>query len=153
MSASSITRLSKTTVSAVAPVYPSEDPDKVEAAVCNVFDGITVRRGFSVTSKPADATSLDRVRDAIRTGTESRRAYRRNLERNIRDSTTWFYLNKQAAFAGRVALCEEAAESPLGPIKITISSSVDPVSVIDWLCLMPAAAADGDDNDSWAGRR
>ena len=39
------------------------------------------------------------------------------------DNTTWFYLNKQAAFVNVVAFCDEANESPLGPIKIILESN------------------------------
>ena len=117
---------------AVAPVHPSEDPARVEAAVGGVFVGAASRRRFSVVSDSADASCLERVREAIRTGAESRSAYRRNLENNMDDDSVWFYLNKQAAFAGRVAICREADESPLGPIKIT-ATSANPRDVVDWI--------------------
>ncbi len=117
---------------AAAPVYPSEDPAKVEAAVNNVFDGETRRQRFSVVSDASAASSLERVREAIRTGAESRSAYRRNLADNANGGSVWFYLNKQAAFAGRVAICRESDESPLGPVKITIESA-NPQGIIDWL--------------------
>jgi predicted RNA binding protein with dsRBD fold (UPF0201 family) len=35
--------------------------------------------------------------------------------------STWFLLNKQAAFSDGVVLVENENESPLGPIKITIN--------------------------------
>ena len=41
------------------------------------------------------------------------------MERN----SAWFYLNKQAAFVEKVVLCEEAEESPLGPLKLILTSS------------------------------
>ena len=45
--------------------------------------------------------------------------------------TTWFYLNKQAAFVEKIAICEESEESPLGPIKVILTSSrID--EIIDW---------------------
>jgi|TARA_Y100000815_G_scaffold61902_1_gene50225 predicted RNA binding protein with dsRBD fold (UPF0201 family) len=46
--------------------------------------------------------------------------------------STWFYLNKQAAFANVIALCDEADESPLGPIKVVLHSK-NIEDVIDWL--------------------
>ena len=43
-----------------------------------------------------------------------------------------FYLNKQAAFVEQIAICEEFDESPLGPIKVSLSSSnID--RIIDWI--------------------
>ena len=51
---------------------------------------------------------------------------------NLHDDTTWFYLNKQAAFVEQIAICEESNESPLGPIKVTLTSSnID--AIIDWI--------------------
>ncbi|MBI2111431.1 MAG: hypothetical protein HYT44_03515 [Nitrosarchaeum sp.] len=54
--------------------------------------------------------------------------------KNLENDSTWFYLNKQAAFSNAIALCEEAEESPLGPIKVILTSSnID--RIIDWLIL------------------
>ncbi len=63
---------------------------------------------------------------------QSQKIYRRNLEKNLENDTTWFYLNKQAAFVEKIAICEEANESPLGPIKVILTSSyID--EIIDWI--------------------
>jgi predicted RNA binding protein with dsRBD fold (UPF0201 family) len=50
----------------------------------------------------------------------------------IRGKTISFCLNKQVAFAGHVSFSEEVAESPLGPIRVTIESE-NPSQLIDWL--------------------
>ena len=63
---------------------------------------------------------------------KSQNSYRRQLNHNLIDETTWFYLNKQAAFANVVALCSEAEESPMGPIKVIISSK-NVENIIEWL--------------------
>ena len=52
-----------------------------------------------------------------------KKTFLRILKLNISDNTTWFYLNKQAAFVNVVALCDEANESALGPIKIILESN------------------------------
>ena len=58
--------------------------------------------------------------------------YLRSLEDNVQDDTTWFYLNKQAAFVEQIAICEEYNQSSLGPIKVTLTSSnID--AIIDWI--------------------
>ena len=119
-------------IKAVTPLYPSEDQDKVEAAVTNVFEGTLHYQLFSIVSDSSNPDSLGPVREAIRTGAEPWRVYRRNLEENTKGDGTWFYLNKQAAFAGRVAVCQEADESPLGPIKISIESA-DLDRIVGWL--------------------
>ncbi len=120
---------------AVAPIHPSEDPGKIEVAIANVFTGATMnRQRFYVVADSTELNSLERIREAIRTGAESWRAYRRSLLENMHDDddSTWFYLNKQAAYAGRVAICHEADESPLGPIKIT-TTTPDTGGFMDWL--------------------
>ena len=45
------------------------------------------------------------------------------MKTNMAENSTWFYLNKQAAFVDVVALCNEADESALGPIKIVLNSN------------------------------
>jgi hypothetical protein len=76
---------------------------------------------------------LEKIYDIIHSS-QSQKIYQRQLEKNLENDSTWFYLNKQAAFVGSVALCEEAEESPLGPIKVILSSSnID--GIIDWLIL------------------
>jgi hypothetical protein len=63
---------------------------------------------------------------------QSERIYQRRLEKNLENNSTWFYLNKQAAFAEKIAICEESDESPLGPIKVILTSTqID--RIIDWL--------------------
>ncbi|MDQ3807247.1 MAG: hypothetical protein M3298_03665 [Thermoproteota archaeon] len=53
------------------------------------------------------------------------------LDNRVGDST-WFLLNKQAATAGIAAVIEDQQESPLGPIRVTIScQELD--ALIDWL--------------------
>jgi predicted RNA binding protein with dsRBD fold (UPF0201 family) len=75
--------------------------------------------------------SLTRIYETMR-ARKTKSAYRRHLMRNMTKDSTWFYLNKQAAFANVIALCDEANESPLGPIKIVLHSK-NIEDVIDWL--------------------
>ena len=63
---------------------------------------------------------------------QSQNTYRRALEKHLENKTTWFYLNKQAAFADKIAICGESDESPLGPIKIVLTST-NIERIIDWL--------------------
>jgi predicted RNA binding protein with dsRBD fold (UPF0201 family) len=63
---------------------------------------------------------------------QTNRVYRRQMRFNTKGDTTWFYLNKQAAFVDVIAICEEAEESAMGPIKVIIhSKDLDKIS--DWL--------------------
>jgi predicted RNA binding protein with dsRBD fold (UPF0201 family) len=114
----------------------TEDEEKVEKAVANIFDNASAEikpsyRGsiLNVEAKGREALvkfrnllSLDRIRDAAR----------RVFFGGLRGNTIRFCLNKQVAFAGHVSFSEEVAESPLGPIRVTIESD-DPRQLIDWL--------------------
>ena len=51
---------------------------------------------------------------------------------NLSGNSTWFYLNRQAAYVDVIALCNEEDESPLGPIEIILDSQ-QIEQVIDWL--------------------
>ena len=63
---------------------------------------------------------------------QSQKSCTRNLEDNLDNDTTWFFLNKQAAFVEKVVICDETEESPLGPIKVILTSSnID--GIIDWI--------------------
>ncbi|EGG41712.1 hypothetical protein Nlim_1511 [Candidatus Nitrosarchaeum limnium SFB1] len=116
----------------ISNVNPSEDLKKVETAILNIFQNAKIKSDdFSVISNSRDLHLLEKIYDVIHSN-RSQNIYRRQLEKNLENDSTWFYLNKQAAFVGTVALCEEAEESPLGPIKVTLTSSnID--GIIDWL--------------------
>ncbi len=112
-------------------VNPSEDPKKIKKAISNIFTNSTIKtETFSISAQSKNLKSLELIYETIHTK-QSQKIYRRNLEKNLENDTTWFYLNKQAAFVEKIAICEEADESPLGPIKVIITSSyID--RIIDW---------------------
>ncbi len=112
-------------------VNPSEDPKKIKKAISNIFTNSTIKtETFSISAQSKNLKSLEIIYETIHTK-QSQKIYRRNLEKNLENDTTWFYLNKQAAFVEKIAICEEADESPLGPIKVIITSSyID--RIIDW---------------------
>ena len=111
------------TIMVHASVNISEDPEKVKQAISNVilFDELDLEESF-ICAKSNDAASLEKIYETIHSK-HLENIYRRNLEQNTNKNTTWFYLNKQAAFAGKIAICKEEDESPLGPIKVTLKSS------------------------------
>ena len=115
-------------------INSSEDPKKIETAILNIFPNAKIKTGnFSIISNSKDLYLLEKIYDVIHSN-QSQKIYQRQLEKNLENNSTWFYLNKQAAFVGSVALCEEAEESPLGPIKVILTSSnID--GIIDWLIL------------------
>jgi predicted RNA binding protein with dsRBD fold (UPF0201 family) len=119
-------------IEAYAAVNPSEDPEKVRLAVSHVLlDANFKYEDGSIKGISKDLQSLAKIYDIIR-ARRITKAYRRQLRFHTNDTTTWFYLNKQAAFVDVIAICEEADESPMGPIKIILHSP-EIQKVIDWL--------------------
>jgi uncharacterized protein len=119
-------------IEAYAAVKPSEDPEKVRLAVSHVLlDSNYKYEDGSIKATSKDLQSLAKIYDTIRSRRVTR-TYRRQMRYHIHDDTTWFYLNKQAAYVDVIAICEEAEESPLGPIKIILHST-EIQKVIDWL--------------------
>ena len=116
----------------VCSINSSEDPEKIQKAISNIFPYSTIKtENFSLNSQSNDLKSLEKIYETIHTK-QSQKIYKRNLEKNLENDTTWFYLNKQAAFVEKIAICEKADESPLGPIKVILTSSyID--RIIDWI--------------------
>ena len=119
-------------ISAYCAINPSEDIDKIRTAVSNVLIDMNEKIvGNSLIANSNNYESLSKIYEIIR-AKNIKKVYRRNLRQNIVDDSTWFYLNKQAAFANVIALCDEDNQSPLGPIKIVLQSK-NIRDVIDWL--------------------
>jgi hypothetical protein len=116
----------------VCPVNLSEDPDKVIQAISNIFPHSNIKNeNFSIKAQSNELRSLEKIYESI-VSTQSQKSYTRNLENNLEGNSTWFFLNKQAAFVDQVAICDEVEESPLGPIKVILNSSnID--GIIDWI--------------------
>jgi len=113
-------------------VNPSEDLEKIKQAITNIFPNSKIRNeNYSISAVSKDLNSFEKIYETIQSN-RSQKNYRKSLEQNLRNNSTWFYLNKQAAFVERIAICEEAEESPLGPIKVVMTSSnID--GIIDWI--------------------
>jgi len=119
-------------ISAYCAINPSEDIDKIRTAVSNVLIDMDEKIvGNSLIANSNNYESLSKIYEIVR-AKNIKKVYRRNLRQNIVDDSTWFYLNKQAAFANVIALCDEDNQSPLGPIKIVLQSK-NIRDVIDWL--------------------
>ncbi len=119
-------------VSAYCTINASEDIEKVRTSLSNILIGMDEKiTGDSLVAKSDNYESLIKIYETMRSR-RSKSAYRRHLMRNMTNDSTWFYINKQAAFANVIALCDEADESPLGPIKVVLHSK-NIEDVIDWL--------------------
>nr|AIF20800.1 hypothetical protein conserved in archaea [uncultured marine thaumarchaeote KM3_94_B01] len=119
-------------VSAFCTINASEDMEKVRTAVSNILTDMDEKiTGDSLVVNSSNYGSLTKIYETMRSR-RTKSAYRRHLMRNMAKDSTWFYLNKQAAFANVIALCDEADESPLGSIKVVLHSK-NIEDVIDWL--------------------
>ena len=113
-------------------VNPSESIEKIEKAISNIFPySIINNNNLSINAQSKELRSFEKIYQFIHNN-KLQKNYLRSLEDHLQDNTTWFYLNKQAAFVEQIAICEESDESPLGPIKVSITSSnID--AIIDWI--------------------
>ena len=113
-------------------VNPSESIEKIEKAISNIFPySIINNNNLTIHAQSKELRSFEKIYQFIHNN-KLQKIYLRSLEDNLQDDTTWFYLNKQAAFVEQMAICEESDESPLGPIKVTLTSSnID--AIIDWI--------------------
>ena len=104
-------------------INPSEDPSKVKTAVLNIFPDLELSISDELLlGKSNDIGTLSNISESIHTK-NTKNTYQRILKKNSDENSTWFYLNKQAAFVSTVALCSESNESPLGPIKVVLEGN------------------------------
>lgn len=115
-----------------ARVNPSESPERVKTAVANVIECTPeFRYGNKVIGKSFGGESLRTIYEQIRSRS-AMGVLRRILLINRLDKSTWFLLNKQAAATGILVVVDDERESPLGPVRVTIScEEID--ALIDWL--------------------
>ncbi len=113
----------KTTIQVFCQVNPSEDPEKVKHAINNVFPDMELEiSDTQITGRTNNFSVLSPISKSIHEK-NIKKTYHRILKNNSDNDSTWFYLNKQAAFVNTVALCSEANESSLGPIKVVLRSN------------------------------
>lgn len=121
-----------------AELSPSEDREKLLAAMTAVLGGTKGRaeqRGTTITVEHGSPECLYAMQDQLR-DRQVRGAARRRLVAGASRGRTTVMVNRQAAAAGVIALCDAAEESPLGPIYLTIESR-DLDDVIEWLAGPP----------------
>lgn len=113
-------------------INPSESIEKVEQTISSIFPYSVIKNNeFTINAISKELRSFEKIYHFVHNN-KLQKNFLRSLEDNLENDTTWFYLNKQAAFVEQIAICEEFDESPLGPIKVTLSSSnID--RIIDWI--------------------
>ncbi|MEM3670859.1 MAG: RNA-binding domain-containing protein [Thermoprotei archaeon] len=115
-------------------VYPTESPEAVRRAVLAVVDAplLELEPGNEfdlLTARNLNIMSLTRAFNS--SNLHSIKILRALARRQKSGSDVLLYFNKQAATVGRVAVCSEPAESPLGPITVSVRGSTD--LFLEWL--------------------
>ena len=119
-------------ISVYCTINESEDVNKISTSISNILTDMDEKMtDDALIANSANYESLTKIYETMRSR-RTKSAYRRHLMRNMTEDSTWFYLNKQAAFADVIALCDEEDQSPLGPIKVVLHSK-NIEDVIDWL--------------------
>ncbi len=122
----------KCKIEILCSINPSEDTEKVKLAISNLFSNFELKtENFSLKAKSDNLITLEKIQESIHS-MQAQRIYKKTLQRNLAQNSTWFYLNKQAAFVNKCAICEESDESPLGPIKVILTST-NIEKIINWL--------------------
>lgn len=115
-------------------VSPTEDRSKVLIAATNILGecGYAVEeRDDFIFIRSSDFGCLRKIRDQLR-DRHVRDAARRLLVKNREGSRVSLMFNRQAAFAGVIAVVSSGEESPLGPVTLQIECGrMD--ELIDWL--------------------
>ena len=102
-------------------INPSESIEKVEQTISNIFPYSVIKNNeYTINAISKELRSFEKIYHFIHNN-----KLQKNFLRSLED-------NKQAAFVEQIAICEEFDESPLGPIKVTLTSSnID--RIIDWI--------------------
>ena len=114
---------SKIGIQVFCEVNSSEDPEKIKTSIFNLFPDLKIKvQENQISGNSNNIEILSKVLKSIK-NRQITNVLSRIMKSNMTNDSTWFYLNKQAAFVDVVALCNEADESALGPIKIILNSN------------------------------
>ena len=112
-------------------VYPTEDSDRVKKAIENIFGIVPIQISKRDEIIELVGTELHRdILSHIRQIIHDKRiidAVRVRLLRNRDEFTSFIFLDKQAAFVGKLRLLDNEDETPpLGPIELKIDFATKP---------------------------
>jgi predicted RNA binding protein with dsRBD fold (UPF0201 family) len=115
-------------------VNPTEDPDKVEKAIRNIFGEVALERrimedGLILRANLEGLENLGNMREMLRRE-RVRDAARAHMMSRIEGGILRFGINRQAAYMNRVSFYHPR-EAPLGPIQVTIRG--DLIQAIEYL--------------------
>ncbi len=128
--------MAEVTVTIETEVNPTESEEKVRQAIRSIFDNVMIHAEAdgNMTTLRASAIGREPLRKLyyLLRRERIRDAAKKVLFGGLKGSSVTFFLNKQVAYAGHISFSQETAESPLGPIKVTIAAR-NPREVISWL--------------------
>jgi predicted RNA binding protein with dsRBD fold (UPF0201 family) len=116
----------------------TEDENKVLKALYNIFTPEKIETIEEETRKiiiaySTNINSLQKLKELIK------KSYILDAARKVirsapqfKQGIITFYLNKQAAYMGKISFSAPEKESALGPIKITVETN-DPYEFLDWI--------------------
>lgn len=120
-------------LSAVAPVYPTENRKKVGEALKKIFPSTRLKfeHGEELSTVKAEAKGRESLRELHRLLRKEKvlDAARKVMLSSMSADTTRFSVNKEAALIGRLNL---SSTSPLGAIEVKIEDE-NIEGLIDWL--------------------
>lgn len=122
-----------TSIRIKAQLQPTEDPEKVEKAIRNLFGDIPLNHNKDesiITAKLEKPESLRDFRSRIAQD-RIRTTLNNTLTRWTKEDYLSFGLNRQAAYAGHVSL-NLTNEDPMGPIQVQIRGDIE--EVIAFIC-------------------
>jgi predicted RNA binding protein with dsRBD fold (UPF0201 family) len=128
----------KCLVKVSSKINPTEDPDKVQKAIKNIFPIGSIKKDQDSITLTGDSTTLEnlkkimeqrKIRATARSIMESSIKHERS-ESEIKETSIEFILSKQTAFVGVVNFVE-GTPSPLGDIPVEIITS-DIEEFLDW---------------------
>ncbi|MCS6770334.1 MAG: hypothetical protein NZ570_07875 [Candidatus Caldarchaeum sp.] len=115
-----------------APIYSTESQSKVAQAVLNIFPKASVQM-FSdkVVASVDSVEGFEKLRMMIRSR-RIRTAVRNVLGKGLKGGSLVFYINKQAAYVGKLSFYEPGEAVALEPITVKVYSE-DAEQLIRWL--------------------
>ncbi len=125
-------------ITAKVEVRFTEDENKVLKALYNVFtpekiDTTEYEHGKIIIAYSNDINSLQKLKELIRKSyiLDSARKVIKSAPK-FKQGIIEFYLNKQAAYMGKVSFSAPEKESALGPITIIVETN-NPYEFLDWI--------------------
>jgi predicted RNA binding protein with dsRBD fold (UPF0201 family) len=122
-------------IKVITKQHPTEDPKKISTALKNIIQSDVkienIGDDIYLYIESTEPRDLDHLYELLRQQRILDVA-RKTLRNGIAGNSTYFYVNKQVAFIGKINFCDEEGESPLGPIRVEIEyNNID--HLIDWL--------------------